>query len=181
MQSLKPDKGSLHDLRNFGYEISQNTDWRLRGGLPEIQGTYPENRDLLFKLEQYRERVLSKNNDERELNLYIEALVRSEDHCDLELKDDDGKNKENNGLFMLDTEPFDPLKDLRKQFLTSDKTVSSQVLLLTGQAGSGKSVFCRRLQRDLLSAWSSSFTQEIDDNPWFPIHIDCSLMKELED
>ena len=80
----------------------------------------------------------------------------------------------------LDTEPLDPLKDLRKQFLTSDKTVSSQVLLLTGQAGSGKSVFCRRLQRDLLSTWSSTLTQETDDNLWFPIYIDCSLMKEFE-
>ena len=176
MQSLKPDKRIFHDLNNLGNEISRETYWLLRGGLPENQGTSPENRDLLIKLEQYREKVLSKNNDERELNLYIEPLIRSE----LELKDDSHIYKRSNRHLTLGTEPLDPLKDLRKQFLTSDKTVSSQVLLLTGQAGGGKSVFCRRLQRDLLSAWSSSFTQEIDDNLWFPIYIDCSLMKEFE-
>ena len=180
MQSLKPDKGSLHDLRNFGYEISQNIDKHLRGVLPETQGTNSEYRDLLNKLEQYKEKVLIKNNDERELNLYIELLTRSEDHRFSELKDDSDKQKENNEHLTTDTESLDPLKDLRKHFLISDETRKSQVLLLTGQAGSGKSVFCRLLQRDLLSAWSSSFTQEIDDNLWFPVYIDCSFMKEFE-
>ena len=88
MQSLEPDKRNFHDLRNLYHEISQNTDWHLRGGLPETQSTNSEYRDLLIKLEQYKEKVLSKNNDERELNLYIEPLTRSEDRCHVELKDD---------------------------------------------------------------------------------------------
>ena len=176
MQSLEPDKRNFHDLRNLYHEISQNTDWHLRGGLPETQSTNSEYRDLLMKLEEYKEKVLSKNNDEREINLYIEPLTRSEDRCYVELKDDNVECKESSS----DTEPLDLLKDLRKQFLTSNKTIEPQVLLLTGQAGSGKSVFCRRLQRDLLYPWGSSSTQEIDDDLWFPIYIDYSLAKEFE-
>ena len=180
MQSLKPDKRRFHDLRNLDNEINHNTGWLLRGGLPETQSTNSEYRGLLIKLEQYKERVLSKNNDERELRLYIEPLTRSKDHKFPELNDEDTKHKERNRPLPVYTEPLDPLKDLRKQFLTSDKTIRSQVLLLTGQAGSGKSVFCRRLWRDLLAAWSSSLTQEIEDDLWFPIYIDCTLMKEFE-
>ena len=64
--------------------------------------------------------------------------------------------------------------------MTSDEKTESQLLLLTGRAGSGKSIFCRRLQRDLLAVWNSSLIEETEENMWFPIYINCSLMKEFE-
>ena len=234
MQSLEPDKRSFHDLNKLNNEISQNTDKLLRGGLPETQGTNSEYRDLLIKLEEYKEKVLSKNHDENEFNLYIEPLIRSENRCHPELKGDNDRKdklKSNNNIeeelheeeqlelededdeeeqeryyrreqkqqdeddegeeqneedntnirhLSFNTEPFDLLKDIRKQFLTSDKTIEPQVLLLTGQAGSGKSLFCKHLQKDLLTTWNSSLLQETEENLWFPIYIDCSLMKKFE-
>ena len=83
-------------------------------------------------------------------------------------------------LFTLKTDSLDLFKDLSKNFLNFNEAAVSNILLLTGQAGSGKSVFCRHLQKDLLSVWSSSLVQEAAVNPWFPIYVDCSLMKEFE-
>ena len=91
LQSLKPDERSFHDLRSLDNEISQKTEWFFRGGLPETQGTNSEYKDLLIKLEKYKEKVLSKNNDERELNLYIEHTTTSEDYRHPKPKDDDDR------------------------------------------------------------------------------------------
>ena len=182
IQSLEPDKTRFQVLRNLDNEISQNTNWLLRGGLPETKSINFEYSDLLSKLEQYKEKILNESRDENGFNLYVEISTSSNAHNHQELKDDNAANrKENYGYLTFDTEPLDPFKDIRKHFLTSDKTATPQVLLLTGQAGGGKSLFCRHLQKDLLSAWSSSFIQETEDHIlWFPIYIDCSLMKEFE-
>ena len=181
MKFIEPDKRSFLDLSNLENEISPNTNRLLRGGFPEIKSTNSKDGDLLNKLEHYREKILSDtHNNEDELNLHIETLITAEDHDSPEIKDDNDKSKENNKHLMLDAKPLDSLKDFRKHFLITDETKKSQVLLLTGQAGSGKSLFCRLLQRDLLSTWSSSPTQEVDQNLPFPIYIDCSLMMEFE-
>ena len=93
-------------------QISQNTAWLVRGGLPETQDTNSEYRDLLIKFEQYKEKVLSKNNDERELNLYIEPLTRSEDEMTLfpnskenlsDVNDDNAKRIDGNNRLTLDS------------------------------------------------------------------------------
>ena len=51
--------------------------------------------------------------------------------------------------------------------------------LLTGQAGVGKSLFCKHFQRELLSIWGESFQNEESLNRnWFtPIYINLSNLK----
>ena len=76
--------------------------------------------------------------------------------------------------------PIDLFKDLSKNFLNSNDKAVPNILLLIGQAGIGKSFFCRRLQRDLLHTWSHSLGQKPEENLWLPVHIDCSQMGEFE-
>ena len=201
----------------------QDISWLLRGGFPETYSTDSEYGELIIKLEQYREKILSENSDENEMNLYIEPLTISNDYgyrepnnnennpqeekekqrsqgrakkpslrgyiskiSDYDIEEDDEdiqqKNKKLpvNEYFALKTEPLDLFKDLSKNFLNLNEAATPNILLLTGEAGSGKSVFCRRLQKDLLSVWNSSLVQEAAVNPWFPVYVDCSLMIEFE-
>ena len=76
----------------------------------------------------------------------------------------------------------DPIKlafELKKGFLHWNATNTPNVLLLTGQAGIGKSLFCHHLQKDLLNVWKCSQNQENDERLWFPIYVDPSRLKEI--
>ena len=64
--------------------------------------------------------------------------------------------------------------------MTSDTAATPQVLLLTGQAGAGKSSFMRHLKTDLLTTWSAFLVQETGVNLWFPVYVDCSSMEEFK-
>ena len=66
--------------------------------------------------------------------------------------------------------------EITKQLLTSQSSKDPRVLLLTGQAGSGKSVFCQHLQREILSTWHHNPESDDDEN-WFPIYVELSSLK----
>ena len=64
--------------------------------------------------------------------------------------------------------------------MSNDYSIASKVLFLTGQAGIGKTLFCKQLQRELLLQQKNDFQpQEIDERYWLPIYIDLSGLKEL--
>ena len=66
--------------------------------------------------------------------------------------------------------------EISRQFLTSQSSKDPRILLLTGQAGSGKSFFCQHLQREILFTWHK--IQELDDDEnWFPIYVELSSLK----
>ena len=66
---------------------------------------------------------------------------------DLEEDDEEIQQKNEklpvNEYFTLKTESLDLFKDLSKNFLNLNEAATPNILLLTGEAGSGKSVFCR--------------------------------------
>ena len=113
---------------------------------------------ILTKFEQYQAKILNDTNLGRELNLVVEPLTIHHD-------DTTGENR----LLELSNE-------ITKQLLTSQSPKDPRILLLTGQAGSGKSVFCQHLQRQILSNWHQN--PESDDNEnWFPIYVELSSLK----
>ena len=65
------------------------------------------------------------------------------------------------------------LFDVRKNFVER----SLKVLLLTGKAGSGKTLFCRYLQNVLLAEWIEQQEQGFSEQQWLPILIDLSRFK----
>ena len=91
--------------------------------------------EILAKFQQYQEKLVNDRSLERELNLFVEPLTI---HYD--------KTTGENRLLELSYE-------ITQQFLTCQGSEDPRVLLLTGQAGAGKSFFCQHLQRQILSNW----------------------------
>ena len=92
-KSLEPDKRNSHVLNNLQNEAHQEITWNLRGGFPDVDDINSGYRYLLSKFEQHREKILSKNNNQGEHDLYIDISTRSKDRNLPELKEEqEGKD-----------------------------------------------------------------------------------------
>ena len=110
---------------------------------------------LFAKFQQYQEKILNDTNLERKLNLFVEPLTSYHNSTA-------GEGK------MLELS-----YETRSHILNFQ---NFKILLLTGQAGSGKSFCCQHLQREIFSNWNKN--QESDDNEkWFPIYVELSSLK----
>jgi uncharacterized protein YjbI with pentapeptide repeats len=144
---------------------------QLRGGFP--QGDYEESSDvnhseLLAKFQQYQQKILNDSTLERELNLFIEVLAtRIPANQDHGRANDKSRSDEN--------QPSELSFDIRRHLLSCEGSEDSKILLLTGQAGSGKSLFCKHFQREIFSEWSQN--PEAEDGNWFLIHVELSSLK----
>ena len=76
------------------------------------------------------------------------------------------------------SETFGLALDIHKNFLNYYTLTASKVLLLTEQTGIGKTLFCKRLQREILSNWISLRPQKPDEREWFAIYIEHSSVKK---
>ena len=167
------DIGSLHS----GLIKSKNNDWmkkthmndysQLRGGGEENKEAEEEtmnntsNSDILRiseKISAYKKKIQSEVEHEMDPDLYIEP---------------NGKYA-NSGHTDLNPEPFELAFQIQKLMLNFDSKL--KVLLLTGKAGIGKSIICKRLQRTILIR-SDSLSDELEEREWLPIYIDLSNFK----
>ena len=113
---------------------------------------------ILAKFQQYQAKMMNDTKLERELNLFVEPLTIYHD-------DTTGENQ----LLELSYE-------IKREFLASQSLKDPRVLLLTGQAGAGKSFFCQHLQSQILSNWYQN-PEPGDDENWFPIYVELSSLK----
>mgnify|MGYP000917514547 FL=1 len=138
---------------------------QLRGGGDSENNASDDNYSTLInKFNRYKEKRLNDSSLDTGLQLLIEPYAKS--HL---LQD---------SLCSNDTESSELTLNLRKRFLNPFGT--SKVLLLTGEAGVGKSFFCKKLQRELLSAWENSTKQELDEigeRLWFPVYGELPSLK----
>ena len=148
------DIATLHKFENTFHMKAQ-----LRGGSPqESEVSNSHYSSLLVKLKQYQEKILKDTTLEREFKLFVEVRGSLEaDQC-----------SQNN----IENETFELAFDIRKKFLNAETTLNPKVILLTGRAGIGKSLFCKHFQRELLSSWNQN--SEDDSGNWFSIYMDFS-------
>ena len=66
--------------------------------------------------------------------------------------------------------------EITRQFLTSQSSKDPSILLLTGKVGTGKTLFCQYLQRQILSKWHKNPESDDDEN-WFPVYVELSSLK----
>ena len=86
-QFLEPHKRSnLQASESLDNKNCQNITSILRGGYPENSQDNLNLRNMLNKLEEYREKTLRAEKEEDEFNLYINPLARSQDYNLLKLK-----------------------------------------------------------------------------------------------
>ena len=150
--------------KNFESSLNESDDKTvnhrntLRGGGEQGKNIdYDDDKLILAlfnKIKRYKIRVHNEYNFDTELELYLEPL---------------GKifSKSNN------REPFELTFETQKRFL--DAGSKAKILILAGETGIGKTLFCRHLQRTLLSEWDSP-SQEENERIWVPIFIDLSSM-----
>ena len=150
---------------NLDWYFQSSKNHQLRGGCTQADnGNHPEIKylELLSKFQKYQEQVLNDMTLKRELNLYVDVLVSS--HfvgCN--------NGKRNNGSESREREFLEHTFDIYKHFLMCESTEAPKILLLTGQAGVGKSLFCKHLQREIMSNWIK--TTQADHRNWFPIYV----------
>ena len=126
----------------------------------ELTNSIPRINDpeIVCKFKHYQKKILNDQTLEKELDLFIDARASS-------------STDNHRTIFELSF-------DIKKHFLQAENGESPMVLLLTGQAGVGKSLFCKHFQRELLSIWGESFQNEESLNRnWFPIYVDLSSLK----
>ena len=121
-----------------------------------------EQTNLPLKIEQYLAKIRNDKILAKELQMYIEARVKIPD-------DTTGSWKSNH-------ESFELVLDLKKNFLNDNS--QEKVFLLTGQAGSGKTLFCKYLIHALMEEWS--FEGEYGERGWLPIMIDLSKFRDRQ-
>ena len=143
------------------------SDRQLRGGGKSEGTSKKEAQDkhltsLLHKIDKYKIKIQGDTNFETELETYIKPL---------------GKPDLNHEpLACLVREPFELELEIKKRLLDSESDL--KVLLLTGEAGIGKSSFCKYLQRAMLVDWEIT---QWDESQWLPILVDLSnLMRSRE-
>ena len=157
-----------HPRLSWNWRCQNSKNIRRRGGFPhesENSSSDHQHSQIIAKFKKYREKILSDMNSERVLKLFIEisATVDPTHHSHF----DKQRNEE--------TELFELAFDIRQRFLGNECQESPKILLLTGQPGAGKSLFCKRLERELLSEWNESPEKsELDNGNWFPIYIGLS-------
>ena len=115
---------------------------------------YKEVWKIMEKISRYKEKVQNDKDLNSELELYLEPTG--------EFIDAD-KNPE--------TGPFELTYGIYKHLLSPNSAL--KVILLTGEAGAGKSLFCKQLQQVLLSELNN-LSQELDERGWLPIYFDLS-------
>ena len=109
---------------------------------------------LIEKIKQYKMKVQDDKNLENQLKKYVEMNAKFY----VDSKDSDSK-------------AFEVTYGVNKHLLSSESKL--RVLLLTGGAGIGKTLFCKYLQREMLFEWDSSHPDS-EERPWLPIVIDLS-------
>lgn len=137
----------------------RNIENRLRGGAPGINTSNTAYSELIEKFYQYRNKILNDSEIAKELSLYIEPRVRSG---------------------TADNETIELAFEIHKKFLNceGDSEGTPKVFLITGQAGIGKSLFCKQLHRDLITNWKNIQGQETEEGNWFPVYIEFSMLEE---
>ena len=145
-------------LKESNSLLKRNEIYSRGGGRGEVKSEGITNNqillELLDKINQYKMRMLNNKSFDKELNLYVEVQ---------------GKQSSD-----VDSESFEVTFGIQKHLLGPESKL--RVLLLTGEAGIGKTLFCRRLQRVLLSELDLQ-RQEFEERPWLPIFVDLSSLK----
>lgn len=127
-----------------------------------MNDTGPNASLFIAKFELYKEQVLNDKNLDRELNLFVEARASIDDPI---------HDRSNNG----EKDIFELTFDIRKNFLNNENAGNSKVLLLTGQAGIGKTFYCKHLQREIL--FNRTQNPEPEEGSWFPIYVELLSLK----
>ena len=117
---------------------------RRGGGDVEENGNI---KGLSNKLKQYRAKVVKDEQLERELEFFVETR---------------GSNHQ-------EEESFELALKLKKTLLDTE---TAKLAVLTGEAGIGKSFFCRYFQKLILNGWEEG-TQA--NGEWLPIYVDLSI------
>ena len=180
--------------------FQRSYDAILRGGFPPNEGDDNANlnhSELRTKFQHYKEKILHSTSLERELNLYVEVSAVSDSvhyfeknkksrkqKNDSESSGEESEHSEEDADIMEESHDkatiddcFELSFDIWKSFLNSESAGASKVLLLTGQTGTGKTVFCKFLQREILSSWRENTESE---RYWLPIYIDLLRLKNLK-
>mgnify|MGYP000875849538 FL=1 len=131
----------------------------LRDEIHEINSINTDISELLAKLRRYQNKILADETLTRQLALYIDPLTKSDPVCD---------NIEESRFCELSF-------DVKKHFLYSEDRETPKVLLLTGEAGIGKSFFCKNFQREILVI-SDIESEDPDERRWLPIYVDLSSL-----
>ena len=145
---------SKMDLGETG-ERSQNLiniTHQLTDGRQEEAINNEQLASLLSKIEEYKMKIQSRKDFESGLELYIKPLGK------LNFKAED-----------VDQESFELEFEIKKRLLASDSEL--RMLLLSGEAGIGKTLFCKYLQKLMLSEWNTQ-AQGSDEREWIPILVD---------
>ena len=154
----KSFKRAEKTLLNHYQSITHNKKLKVvsshrRGGFPQDttgeNGSYSE---LFAKFKQYKEKILGDETLIKESLSYIEP--RASFHSNSE-------------------EIFELTPAIARDFLDSNV---AKALLLAGEAGSGKSVFCTHFQRELLIAEDLD-SHGFGSGAWLPIYTDLSRLK----
>ena len=140
-----------------GRDITHKLQLRGGGG-----NENDEEAGLIAKIIQYKENLKQDNSLEEDFKLYIKP-TGSTNIC---------KTKKNSSLKVLDL-----AFDIYKNFLNNSS--SEKVLLLMGEAGIGKSLFCKYIRNALLFDWVIE-DQESSKTLWLPILIDLSKFNKSE-
>ena len=134
---------------------------QLRGGRNEelvVETLDNHVSSLLDKIAKHRMRIQNENRLTIELKFYIEPLAKA--LCN---------------SIDIDLEPSELTFEIQKRFL--DPSSVAKVLLLTGEAGIGKTLFCRHLQKTLLDSYDDPH-KSANEIGWIPIFIDLSYSKQ---
>ena len=173
-QYSKTKSNIFNDSRKF----LLTTNWFLRGGFPENCNLSSDILKLLTKFDQYKQKILSDISVEDEMQLYIKFHSKKEQN-DFIL--DNIKRKYGNYAYAYDEkETLELAFDISKNFLYTSGQTKANILLLTGSVGTGKSLFCRYLQRELLYSWTNPQSYKEEPDAWFPIYVDLSYTKEFK-
>ena len=129
----------------------------FRGGFP--QATNGENGNhhsqLFAKIKQYREKILGDVTLLKESRNYIQARA---------------------SIPSKSEEAFELAPAIGRNFLNTEDSDVTKVLLITGAAGVGKSFFCTHFHRELL-AREDFKSQVLSTEAWLPIYVDLSSLK----
>ena len=103
-------------------------------------------------IDQYKQMIKQDKNYDKDLMLFIETRATT------------GQiDRENN-------ESFELALHIQKNLLSCDS--ETEFVFIVGKSGSGKTLFCKYLQRSLLLEWNVQ--DEVTTEQWLPIYVDCA-------
>ena len=155
---IKPLHPSLsRSVQNYNNHIHSTIVSLRGGGETDINvGNESEKKSLLGlidKIQTYKQKVKQNMLFEKEFEYYVEPKAKIIPSL-AERFDDTDENIRELAI------------DMQKRFLNQDSR--ARLLLLTGEAGIGKTLFCRYLLKNLLFEWQN---ENIDEMQWLPILI----------